>query len=86
MIDAQLRSLRRRWRLAAPECRPGGSARAGDGVCVDVDVYRRGPFGGGSNSAIINNGIVSGEGKIARRVPRFATVELEDGYDVSNDK
>ena len=62
-----------------------------------MDVYRRGLFGGGSsnNSAISDNVSGSGEmvsegsghtlGKIARMVPRFATVELEDGYDVSKD-
>ena len=74
------------------------------GVCVDVgvlrldvDVYCRRLFGGGSsnNSAIGDN--VSGSGemvlegsghtlcKIARRVPLFATVELEDRYNVSKD-
>lgn len=80
VLDARLRTLRRRWRLAAPERRPGGMVRARDIVAVDVEVYhcnrKAGEGGAGEGHSV---------GRIARRVPRFATMELEEDYDVLTD-
>jgi hypothetical protein len=81
ILDARARELRGRWRLAAPE--HGARASAGpvrptETVAIDVEVYRRGDVGG-------DGGGRASLGRIARRVPRFATLELDDGYDVSPD-
>lgn len=78
VLDARLRNLRQRWRLCAPERKPGGMVRARDVVAVDVEVYdgnNAGDAAGGGHTL----------GRIARRVPRFATVELEKDYNVSTD-
>lgn len=85
VLDARLRSLRRRWRLVAPERRPGGMVRARDVVAVDVEVYDC--LGGAAATAVDASSFSEGRtlGRIARRVPRFATMELEEGYDVSSD-
>jgi hypothetical protein len=84
VLDARLRNLRQRWRLAAPERRPGGRVRARDVVAVDVEVYSNGNNNnrvGGVGDAVEGYTL----GRIARRVPRFATMELENDYDVSTD-
>eukprot|EP00804_Cyclotella_cryptica_P009504 CCRYP_006224-RB/>CCRYP_006224-RB protein AED:0.01 eAED:0.01 QI:279/1/1/1/0/0/2/1602/651 len=80
VLDARLRALRRRWRLAAPERRPGGMVRARDVVAVDVEVYDCNRKGGEGDA-----GEGYSVGRIARRVPRFATMELDEDYDVSTD-
>jgi hypothetical protein len=80
VLDARLRSLRQRWRLAAPERRPGGMVRARDVVAVDVEVY---DGNRGSDDGEVTHGHTLG--RIARKVPRFATMELEEGYDVLTD-
>ena len=79
VLDARLRKLRQRWRLSAPERKPGGMVRARDVVAVDVEVYD-GKNGGAGETE-------EGQtlGRIARKVPRFATMELVEGYDVSSD-
>ena len=82
VLDARLRSLRQRWRLAAPERRPGGIVRARDVVCVDVDVYhdKLGNAAGDNNGERMTTEAAAAAagghslGKIARRVPRFATI------------
>ena len=76
--DQRLRQLRPQWRLVAPEhgsrAKPHAT-RPTEVVAVDVDVYD--PTGGGSLSA---NSLV---GRLASKVPRFATIELTDQYDVN---
>ena len=87
IIDNRLQSLRKRWRLVAPEhgTRTVGPVRPREVVAIDVEVYDR--LGGGSsyaNSNNNNNGDDGGAqlGRIARRVPRFATLELDDDYNI----
>ena len=82
VLDARLRDLRRRWRLAAPERRQG-MVRARDIVAVDVEVYDLGRGGAAAPGGEMSGG--HSLGRIARRVPRFATMELEEAYDVSTD-
>ena len=79
ILDGRLRSLRRRWRLAAPEhgTRTLAPVRPREVVAVDIEVYDRGAAAGG--------GVGRSIGRIARRAPRFATVELDDGYDSKGD-
>eukprot|EP00584_Thalassiosira_punctigera_P014929 CAMPEP_0172560014 /NCGR_PEP_ID=MMETSP1067-20121228/86755_1 /TAXON_ID=265564 ORGANISM="Thalassiosira punctigera, Strain Tpunct2005C2" /NCGR_SAMPLE_ID=MMETSP1067 /ASSEMBLY_ACC=CAM_ASM_000444 /LENGTH=790 /DNA_ID=CAMNT_0013349737 /DNA_START=268 /DNA_END=2640 /DNA_ORIENTATION=+ len=86
ILDARLRSLRNRWRLVAPEhgTRTTGPVRPREVVAVDVEVYDRDRLGGGSGSGGDAN-FQSSLGRIARRVPRYATMELDDDYDVSAD-
>ena len=79
VLDTRLRRLRQQWRLSAPERKPGGMVRARDVVAVDVEVYS----GRNGSAGEINEGHALG--RIARRVPRFATMELVEGYDVSAD-
>ena len=86
ILDARLRALRKRWRLVAPEhgTRTVGPVRPREVVAVDVEVYDRDRLGGG-NRAVDNTTAqtVSQLGRIARRVPRFATMEIDDGHDVT---
>eukprot|EP00571_Detonula_confervacea_P008657 CAMPEP_0172317842 /NCGR_PEP_ID=MMETSP1058-20130122/33011_1 /TAXON_ID=83371 /ORGANISM="Detonula confervacea, Strain CCMP 353" /LENGTH=782 /DNA_ID=CAMNT_0013032503 /DNA_START=97 /DNA_END=2445 /DNA_ORIENTATION=- len=86
ILDTRLQSLRKRWRLVAPEhgTRTVGPVRPREVVAIDVEIYDRDRLGGGSRA---NNTDNSGHsmGRIARRVPRFATLELDDNYDVSVD-
>ncbi len=53
-------------------------------VAVDVEVYDR-YGGGGAGRDGASSAPASSLGRIARRVPRFATLELDDDYDVSAD-
>ena len=88
ILDARLRSLRRQWRLVAPEhgTRTVGPVRPREVVAVDVEVYDRDRLGGGSRAVDDATGQMPGHlGRIARRVPRFATMELDNDYDVSED-
>ncbi|KAL7541913.1 hypothetical protein ACHAXR_012251 [Thalassiosira sp. AJA248-18] len=91
ILDNRLRTLRKRWRLVAPEhgTRTVGPVRPREVVAVDVEVYDRDRLGGGSRASAgtggADNNIHSSMGRIARRVPRFATMELDDNYDVSVD-
>ncbi len=81
VLDAWLRKLRGRWKLAAPEHgtrSSAGLAQPGEVAAVDVEVYRRlGGGGGGGGHASL--------GRIARRVPRSATLELANEYNISED-
>ncbi|KAL3762072.1 hypothetical protein ACHAW5_002585 [Stephanodiscus triporus] len=83
VLDGRIRELRRRWSLVAPEHGTSSSAgpvRPVETVAVDVEVYRRRGGGGGGGG-----GGHASLGRIARRVPRFATLELDDEYDISPD-
>lgn len=70
--DERLRQLRHQWRLVAPEhgtrAKPH-AARPTEVVAVDVDVYD--PTGGRGNTLV---------GRLASKVPRYATIELTDQY------
>jgi len=71
--DARLRQLRPQWRLVAPEHGTRAlphAARPTEVVAVDIDVYWK----GGSTL-----------GRLASRVPRYATMELKDDYEVQPD-
>lgn len=87
-VDARLRSLRRRWRLAAPDhgTRTTGPVRPREVVAVDVEVYDApAPAREGGHAAGAGPPRGVARGRIARRVPRFVTVELDDDYDASAD-
>ncbi len=86
ILDARLRALRKRWRLVAPEhgTRTAGPVRPREVVAVDVEVYDRDRLGGGNRAVDDPTAqALSQLGRIARRVPRFATMELDDDYDVT---
>lgn len=86
ILDARLRTLRKRWRLVAPEhgTRTSGPVRPREVVAIDVEVYDRDRLGGGNRAVDDPTAqAVSQLGRIARRVPRFATMELDDDYDVT---
>ena len=88
ILDARLRTLRKRWRLVAPEhgTRTVGPVRPREVVAVDVEVYDRDRLGGGNRAVDDPTAqALSQLGRIARRVPRFATMELDDDYDVKED-
>ncbi|KAK1745196.1 atypical kinase COQ8A [Skeletonema marinoi] len=87
ILDARLRALRKRWRLVAPEhgTRTVGPVRPREVVAVDVEVYDRDRLGGGNRAVDDPTAqALSQLGRIARRVPRFATMELDDDYDVTD--
>jgi hypothetical protein len=70
--DARLRQLRSQWRLCAPEHGTRAlphAARPTEIVACDVDLYH-------------NN---STTGRIASRVPRYATMELREDYSLQDD-
>ena len=86
ILDARLRTLRRRWRLVAPEhgTRTIGPVRPKEVVAIDVEIYDRDRLGGGNRAVDDPTGQTPNHlGRIARRVPRFATMELDDDYDVT---
>lgn len=71
--DARLRQLRPHWRLVAPEHGTRAlphATRPTELVACDVDVYSK-----GSESL----------GRLASRVPRYATIELKEDYQVPSD-
>mmetsp|Transcript_40510 Transcript_40510/g.97773 ORF Transcript_40510/g.97773 Transcript_40510/m.97773 type:complete len:589 (+) Transcript_40510:1-1767(+) len=84
VIDQRLFQLRQHWRLVAPEHGTRArlhAARPTEVVAIDVDVYDRDRVGGG-NKALVGKGQQSLAGRLASRVPRFATIELKDEYKV----
>ncbi|CAJ1942030.1 unnamed protein product [Cylindrotheca closterium] len=84
VIDRRLFQLRQQWRLVAPEHGTRArlhAAKPTEVVAIDVDVYDRDRVGGG-NKALLGKGQQSLAGRLASRVPRFATVELKDDYKV----
>ena len=90
-IDQRLFRLRQQWRLVAPEHGTRArlhAARPTEIVAIDIDVYDRDRVGGG-NQALAGNESSSKKqslaGRLASRVPRFATIELNDDYKVQLD-
>lgn len=86
ILDNRLQTLRQKWHLVAPEHgkRTVGPIRPREVVAVDVDVYDSG-LGGGVKGSSMGEVTCSSPGRIARRVPRYATLELDDEYDVLTD-
>mmetsp|Transcript_20816 Transcript_20816/g.30815 ORF Transcript_20816/g.30815 Transcript_20816/m.30815 type:complete len:671 (-) Transcript_20816:1473-3485(-) len=88
IVDSRLLTLRPRWRLVAPEhgTRARGHAtRPTEVVAIDVDVYDRDRTGGGNQALLQNQLFQQTLGRLARRVPRYATVELPKDYIVKRD-
>lgn len=91
VLDQRLFQLRQQWRLVAPEHGTRArlhAARPTEVVAIDVDVYDRDRVGGGSQ-ALKSTSIGKRQtlaGRLASRVPRFATIELRDGFKVENDQ
>eukprot|EP00536_Pseudo-nitzschia_multiseries_P007716 jgi/Psemu1/287316/fgenesh1_pg.184_\ len=86
VIDRRLFQLRQQWRLVAPEHGTRAklhAARTNEVIAVDVDVYDRDRVHGG-NQALMggsnNKPRVGLAGRLASRVPRFATIELRDDF------
>jgi hypothetical protein len=83
IVDDRLRSLRHRWTMAVPEHGTSvnaGPVRPNETVTVDVEVYNR------RHSGLVGaNATTTAMGRIARRVPRYATLELNDEYDIGPD-
>jgi hypothetical protein len=88
LVDRRYIQLRHRWRLVAPEhgTRVSGPVRSEEVVAVDVETYDRDRVGGGNNAAASSGGLLgdlSGGGgdstkrRLARMVPRYATIELQ---------
>lgn len=79
VVDHRLTELRPLWRLVAPEhgtrAKPH-PVKPTEVVAIDVDVYDRDRTGGGVQSA--HQGI-------ARKVPRYATIELPETFQVNRD-
>lgn len=73
VIDKRLLQLRNRWKMDVPE-HPliPVPIRPDEVVCIDVDVYQ--------NHHDRSNG--GNYGKIARKVPRYATIELSNDFDI----
>lgn len=99
VLDQRLFQLRQQWRLVAPEHGTRArlhATRTNEVIAVDVDVYDRDRVvgGGGSGSSSIGDGIgarnrkrqaaIGLAGRLASRVPRFATIELKDGFKASD--
>lgn len=94
VLDRRLFQLRQQWRLVAPEHGTRArlhATRPTEVVAIDVDVYDRDRVGGGSQalkaqsttggtSSNNNNQKPSVVGRLANRVPRFATIELQDDF------
>jgi len=91
VIDRRLFQLRQQWRLVAPEHGTRAklhAARTNEIIAVDVDVYDRDRVHGG-NQALMggNDKSRSGlAGRLASRVPRFATIELQDDFKIPERK
>ena len=87
IVDDRLRALCHRWTMAVPEhgiSVNAGPVRPSETVTVDVEVYNRRNSGlvGGNNATTT---ATTAMGRIARRVPRYATLELNDEYDITPD-
>ena len=55
-------------------------------IAVDVDVYDRDRVHGGNQALMGNKSKIGLAGRLASRVPRFATIELRDTYKVPKRK
>lgn len=86
VVDQRLVRLRPQWRLVAPEhgtrAKPH-PVRPTEVVAIDVDVYDRDRMGTSQQQA--SSFIATTLGRIARRVTRYATLELKDEYKVAED-
>lgn len=73
VIDRRLLQLRNRWKIDVPE-HPlvPVPIRPDEVVCIDVDVYQN----------YHNHSDTGNRGKIARKVPRYATIELSHEFDI----
>jgi hypothetical protein len=83
VIDQRLLELRQQWRLVAPEHGTRArlhAARPTEVVAVDVDVYDRDRVGGGNQALLGKRPTLAG--RLASRVPRYATIALKDHYKV----
>lgn len=78
LVDRRYWLLRHEWRLVAPEhgTRVLGPVRSDEVVAVDVETYQRDRVGGGS-SAVRGANDATTKRRLARMVPRYATIELE---------
>ncbi len=87
VVDQRLVRLRPQWRLVAPEhgtrAKPH-PVRPTEVVAIDVDVYDRDRLGSSSNQTAATTAHPT-PGRIARRVTRYATLELKDDYRVAED-
>ncbi len=89
-IDSRLLELRKRWRLNAPNhgINVEYPIQPTDVIAVDVDIYARRDSSYDYDNMITmgsgndNKSSSSVLGRIARTVPRFATVELSNDYDI----
>lgn len=98
VIDRRLFQLRQQWRLVAPEHGVRArlhATRTTEGIAIDVDVYDRnrvvaggGILGNNNNNQNNNDSrkAISPAGRLASRVPRFATIELQDDFAVQSEK
>ncbi len=90
VLDRRLFQLRQQWRLVAPEHGTRArlhATRPTEVVAIDVDVYNRDRVGGG-NQALKANASSKQQslvGRLANRVPRFATIELQDNFKIPSD-
>jgi hypothetical protein len=78
--DQRLRQLRPFWRLVAPEHGSRAlphAARPTEVVAADVDVYK--------NEIVDSINASTSASRLAVRVPRYATMEIQDDYDISGD-
>lgn len=84
-IDSKLFTLRKQWKLCAPEhgVRTVGPVRSKEVIALDVDVYNNNRIIHPSSST--STATSSQLGRIARRVPRYATIEIDDEYNIMND-
>ena len=85
VVDQRYLQLRKRWKLSAPEHGNVVQApvRPNETIAIDVDIYS-GKASGGGIEANGKGGTVSTLGKIARMVPRYATIELGDDFGVND--
>ena len=87
VVDKRLLKLRQHWRLVAPEHGTRArlhAARPTEVVAIDVDVYDRDRVGGGNQALLGKKSTLAG--RLASRVPRYATIELKDDYKVNLDE
>lgn len=91
VLDYRLFQLRQQWRLVAPEHGTRArlhATRPTEIVAIDVDVYDRDRVGGG-NQAIKSTAVGKQQTlarRLASRVPRFATIELQDDFKSTKDQ
>lgn len=73
VIDRRLIELRGKWRIAVPE-HPSIPipVRPDEVVCIDVDIYSENQIGEKSEN-------------ISKKVPKYATIELSDDFDVTTE-